>query len=78
LEVFLDSPLNVGGHAPRSLLKRVVAGVNDSQDGDAEGDVVVGSGRMEIGAEEVRNLSSGKNAGHGFPLAAGRWPCQRS
>ena len=40
-------------------------------------DVVVGTGRMEIGAEEVWNLSSGTNAGHGFPLAAGRRPCQR-
>ena len=33
---------------------------------------------MEIGAEEVWNLSSGTNAGHGFLLAAGRWPRQRS
>jgi hypothetical protein len=37
LEVLLESPLNVGGHAPRSPLKGVVAGVDDSQDGDAEG-----------------------------------------
>jgi transposase len=41
------------------------------------GNVVVGSGRMEIVDEEVWNLSSGTNAGRGFPLAAGRWACQR-
>jgi hypothetical protein len=51
----------------------VVAGVNDSQDGHAEGETSsLGSGRMEIGAEEVWNLSSGADDGHCLPFAA--WP----